>query len=371
MKRFLGNLALSAGALAVAFGLGEVVVRAMFAETNVLFPRYHTGYQYGKYTLRGVRPSSTFRHTSVDGAWTFATNSKGFRNTREFAYRKPEGTLRLLALGDSHTQGYEVRQAFTYAAVAERLLNARGVRAEAINAGVSGYSTAEALAFLENEGARYQPDVVVLGFYANDFEDNLKAGLFALESGGLVEKKHAHLPGVKIQDAIYSLAPVRWLSEHSYFYSLLFNAVWEHFKALAAKAARESAPQTEYAVSKQEGPSPAELELATALVVRMHEFSRANGIRLIVADIPRRADNHGFDTSLPEPMAARLKAAGVELISSAELLAPFHGAAEVHVPHGHQHISEFTHTLIGAEVARRAGTMRAPAPAPGIVPVRH
>lgn len=353
MKKLSVNLLLAVAALGVAFGLGEIVVRALFADTSTLFPRYHTGYKYGDYTLRGIRPNAEFRHTSVDGSWRFVTNSRGFRNTREFAYEKPEGTLRLLALGDSHTQGYEVRQDFTYAAVAERVLNARGVKAEAINAGVSGYSTAEALALLENEGVKYRPDVVLLGFYANDFEDNLKAGLFALEDGKLVAKKHAHLPGVKIQDAIYSLPPVRWLSEHSYFYSLLFNAVWEHFKALAAKAARESVPQTEYAVPKPEGPSQVELELATALVLRMHDFCRRNGIRLIVADIPRRPGAWRIETSLPQPMAAKLKAAGVELISSAELLGPYEGAAELHVPHGHHHISEFTHTLIGTEIARR------------------
>jgi lysophospholipase L1-like esterase len=352
VKRLLGNLALVLGSLAVAFVLGEVVVRALYAEKSVLFPRYHTGYEYGKYTLRGIRPNAEFTHTSVDGQWTFVTNSRGFRNTREFAYDKPRGTFRLLSLGDSHTQGYEVRQALTYTAVAERMLNARGVKAEGINAGVSGYSTAEALAFLESEGVRYRPDVVVLGFYANDFEDNLKAGLFALKDGLLVEKKHAHVPGVKIQDAIYSLPPVRWLSENSYFYSLLFNAVWEHFKALAARAARQEVA-TELAIPKSGERSPAEVELATALVLRMHEVCKANGIRLIVADIPARPGEHRFAPSLPEAMAARLKTAGVELIEAQALFAPFQHAAELHVPNGHQHISEFTHTLIGAEIARR------------------
>ena len=356
--------------LVVLLAAGEMAARLFFRQSTVMFPRYEADYRYGPYTLRGIRPNADFHHASVDGEWRFVTNSRGFRNTRDIPYEKPAATVRILARGDSHTQGYEVRQDRTFAAVSERALAARMIPAEAINAGVSGYSTAEALAFLENEGVKYRPDVVVLGFYANDFEDNLKAGLFALEEGRLVAKKHAHVPGVKIQDAIYSLAPVRWLSEHSYFYSLLFNTVWEHFKALAAKAARASVAQTEYAVARREGPSTTELDLATALVVRMHEFSRANGIRLIVVDIPRRPGAYGYETSVPDAMAGRLKAAGVELISSTELLAPYEGVAELHVAHGHQHISEFTHALIGLEVARRAGTMRAPAPA-GILPAKY
>jgi lysophospholipase L1-like esterase len=369
MKKLLGNLALLLGTLAVTLLAGEAVVRGMFKDDNVLFPRYHTGYAYGKYTLRGVRPNAEFRHTSVDGSWTFVTNSRGFRNAREIPYEKAEGTLRILALGDSHTQGYEVRQDFTYAAVAERTLAARLARAEAINAGVSGWSTAEALAFLENEGAKYKPDVVVLGFYGNDFQDNFKAGLFALRPDGrLEERKHAHVPGVKIQDALFSLAPVRWLSENSYFYSLFFNAVWEHFKALAAKAARQSIA-TEYAVASPAGVTPAELELATALVLRMQDFCKENGMRLIVADIPRRPGPHRFTPSIPEPMAARLKAAGVDLIEAAALLGPYEGAAELHVPNGHQHISEFTHTLLGVEVANRIA--RQIGPGNGAVAAKH
>ncbi len=353
MKKLAGNLALLLGTLAVMLLAGEAVVRVIFKDDNVLFPRYHTDYRYGPYTLRGIRPNADFHHTSVDGTWRFVTNSRGFRNTRDIPYEKPAGTVRILALGDSHTQGYEVRQDRTFAAVSERALAARLIPAEAINAGVSGYSTAEALAFLENEGVKYRPDVVVLGFYANDFEDNLKAGLFALGDGGTLEaRKTEHIPGVKIQNALYSLAPVRWLSENSYFYSLFFNAVWEHFKALAAKAARASIA-TEHAASNRDGVPQAEVALAEALVLRMQAFCAQHGIRLIVADIPRRPDTYRFAASIPEPMAARLKGAGVELIEAGALLGPFEGVAEMHVPHGHQHISEFTHILLGVEVAQR------------------
>ena len=113
---------------------------------------------------------------------------------RDFPYAKPAGTLRVLALGDSHTQGYEVRQDATYARGARALPQRQGKKAEVLNAGVSGFSTAEATAYLEDEGHRYQPGVVVLGFYANDFEDNLKAGLFGLEGGELVERKRDAFP---------------------------------------------------------------------------------------------------------------------------------------------------------------------------------
>ncbi|MGH9895535.1 MAG: GDSL-type esterase/lipase family protein, partial [bacterium] len=211
MRRNLVNLLVVALACALSLALGEVVVRALYKEQTVLFPRYHTDFRYGQYTLRGIRPDSEFWHTSADGSWRFVTNDRGFRDVRRFTYAKPAGTLRVLSLGDSQTQGYEVRQEATFSAVLERYLSGRGLKAEVLNAGVSGFSTAEELAFLENEGYKYEPDVVVLGFYANDFEDNLRAGLFTQERGQLVERKYEHIPGVRIQNVIYGVPGVRWL----------------------------------------------------------------------------------------------------------------------------------------------------------------
>ena len=351
---------LRAATLLVSFALmafvGEIIVRVAFKDLpdrSVLYPRYQTEYHYGRYTLRGIRPHSQFWHTSIDGSWEFVTNNRGFRDTRAFPYAKPAGTLRVLSLGDSHTQGYEVRQEATFSAVLERYLRSRGVRAEVLNAGVSGYSTAEELAFLENEGYRYQPDVVVVAFYANDFEDNLKADLFGLDKGGLVEHKHEHLPGVSIQNVIYSVPGARWLSENSYFYSLLLNSMWEYFKTRLA----HSAHATEYAIATTSA-SSYEVDLALALMERMQRFCREHGMRLIVVDIPSAGKAYRFADSLPSAAQRALQAQQIEYVSSHGLFADYDGAVPLHVPHGQQHISELSHAAIGVELGRRI----APAP---------
>jgi lysophospholipase L1-like esterase len=365
MKKLLANGALLLIALAFSFGVCEVVVRLLYEDATVLFPRYHTDYQYGPYRLRGIRPNARFWHHSPDGSWRFATNGRGFRSEREFAYAKPPGTVRVLSLGDSHTQGYEVRQEATFSAVLERALARRGVGAEVINAGVSGFSNAEELAFLEHEGFKYQPDAVVLGFYANDFSDNLKAALFSLDADGrLVADKFDHLPGVRIQNVIYALPPVRWLSENSYLYSLLFNNVWNYFKdRLARQAARQAdakepsqaaADAFEYAVAHSSNHSAYEVALAAALVERMHALCRERGIPFIVVDIPTRPGRYRFASSVPEPMGKRLEAAGVELMRSDPLFARLAGA-ELHVPRGHSHISELAHAVIAGALAERLG----------------
>jgi GDSL-like lipase/acylhydrolase family protein len=350
MKRLLGNLFVFAVTLALAGLAGEVVVRAAFKKDTVLYPRYHTDYHYGKYTLRGIRPAAHFWHTSVDGTWLFVTNDHGLRDSRNFTYDKPAGTFRVLSLGDSHTQGYEVRQDATFSAVLERYLRGHSVNAQVLNAGVSGYSTAEELAYLVYEGYKYRPDVVVVGFYANDFDDNLKAELFALDDkGALVDKSYSHIPGVKLQNAIYAVPGVRWLSENSYFYSLLFNNVWAYFKAKLTRSAR-----FEYAVADAGTQrSKYEVDLTVALLERMKRFCDEHKMRLIVVDIPARAGDHKFESSVPERMRQALAASGIELVDSRAVLGEFDGAAEFHVPHGHNHISELTHALIGVQLGER------------------
>ena len=150
-------------------------------------------------TIRSANPpNAQFTHTSVDGSWDYVINAQGFRDRVNYSYEKPAGTLRVLALGDSHTMGYEVRQDATFSEVVKRRLAAQWGAVEVLNTGVSGYGTAEELAFLENEGLRYDPDVVVLAFFRNDFEDNLKAGLFRLNGEQLIAVKKEHLPGVRI-----------------------------------------------------------------------------------------------------------------------------------------------------------------------------
>ena len=112
---------------------------------------------------------------------------------------------------------------------------------------MTGCSTAEELVYLENEGINYKPDFVVLSFFANDFQDNIKANLFKLnDNGNLIIQKKEHIPGVKIQNIIYSFPLVKWLGENSYFYSLLFNKTWVFFKTRLSKRAYDRV--IEYAI---------------------------------------------------------------------------------------------------------------------------
>ena len=118
----LANLGLLFVSVLVSLLVVEYAVRAMFGGQIVLFPRNHAEARYGDYVMRRLTPNYSFWHESRDGRWHFKTNGQGFRADHDHAYEKPAGVLRVLVLGDSHTQGFEVHQHEVYATVLEKRL---------------------------------------------------------------------------------------------------------------------------------------------------------------------------------------------------------------------------------------------------------
>lgn len=96
-------------------------------------------------------------------------NSRGIRGP-EIPYEKPRGTFRVVMLGDSFLEGYSVNREDRVAEQLEKDLAAQDPsrKYEVIALGTAGYSTDQELLWLESEGVKYQPDVVVVLFYMND-----------------------------------------------------------------------------------------------------------------------------------------------------------------------------------------------------------
>lgn len=101
-------------------------------------------------------------------------NALGFRDQRDYAVEKAPGTFRILVLGDSVTFGHGALDETTYPYLLEQQLKAwRGdVNWEVWNLGVPGYNTRQELDYLTEVRSRYQPDLVIVGFYSNDFDGN-------------------------------------------------------------------------------------------------------------------------------------------------------------------------------------------------------
>jgi hypothetical protein len=350
LRASAANLAALCISLIVALLIAEAIVRGVYGTRMVLYPRYHTSARFGAFTIRRIRPNMSFTHTSADGTFHFRTNNRGFRNDSDIEYVKEPGEVRVLSLGDSHTQGYEVNQDQTFSAVAERELRAQGIQATVMNAGVSGFSTIEELIFLENEGYKYHPDYVVLGFYANDFLDNVRTQLMAVRADSLVVLHHEYTPGVSVQDRLYPYRVFRFLGEHSYLYALVFNAVWDHFKHRSIAAARRpgggAQPSDESAVAG--GPlAETDYDLMAKVVERMHAFCRSHGTKLIIVDIPQL---HTV-SSIPPVLLPKLRTNSDTLYYVGDMGSEYGKLSTIHVPHGQRHISAETHALLGHKIA--------------------
>ena len=113
-------------------------------------------------------PSTAIRRHTGEFDVTFATNSRGLREDESVGYEKPGGTQRVLVVGDSFTLGYTVDRPETITQLLQDELRAQGRSVQVVNAGTEGYSTDQEVLWLAREGAKYDPDVVILQMYEND-----------------------------------------------------------------------------------------------------------------------------------------------------------------------------------------------------------
>jgi hypothetical protein len=351
-RRRLASFALLAGSILISLSAGEAATRLILGRKTVLYPRNFTAAHYDGVILRRLIPNSSFWHTSVDGSWEFRTNAQGFRDDANYEYQKPAGQRRVLVLGDSQTEGFEVRQTATFAKQLERRLRADGVDAQILNTGISGFGTAEELMFLEHEGMKYRPDAIVVAFFDNDFDDSVNSGLYELKDGRLVVQRTSYTPGVKPIAVINAVPGGFWLSQHSYLFSVLLNTVWEAGKKALRVTARQKLT-TEYAVRVSEV-NDYEGKLAVALLRRMRAVANSADIPLIVVEIPGIAPDTSeaaWQPSVPRDLVPAMTASCDAYIPSGAYLA---GARKgsVQVPHGQRHISEQTHAKI-AEILER------------------
>ncbi|MBF0380121.1 MAG: SGNH/GDSL hydrolase family protein [Magnetococcales bacterium] len=113
----------------------------------------------------------------IEGAGYVEINSDGWRDV-DHSIKPKKGSYRIAVIGDSFTEAVQIDLDDSYWRLLEKLLP-QCVPAiakkdfEIIGFGVSGYSTAQELLVLENRVWKYQPDLIVLGFFTgNDLLEN-------------------------------------------------------------------------------------------------------------------------------------------------------------------------------------------------------
>lgn len=186
VRRSAINGALAVCSFFVALALTELIVRIVAPQPTGLSHQ-------DKFGLALHYPGIT-RYLPQYGH-TVSFNSAGMRD-REHAIAKPAGTYRVLLLGDSFMEAFQVPfQASMPSLLEKSLAQALGKTVEVINAGVSGWGTDDELRYLTAYGLQYQPDLVVIAMTLhNDISDNLRQDWHRLNSDTLIEVPHTATP---------------------------------------------------------------------------------------------------------------------------------------------------------------------------------
>lgn len=222
LRMSLTNFVLLLSTIVLLFLLGELICRIWVP--RVVY-EMHARTMYSDIlkshpVLRRVlKPNHSGRIVTNEVDFRVNTNSKGLRD-REFSYKTEQTIKRILVLGDSFTFGYGIADNETYPKLLENKLNQkfRG-QFEVINAAVTGWGTPQERDYLKIEGVKYNPDLILVGFYINDVKDTFSINSGVEDSISYWERKDA---------ALKSFAKYRpWLRlklffrEWSYFFTVL------------------------------------------------------------------------------------------------------------------------------------------------------
>jgi len=182
------RLALSLAASLLTLLIAELALRAL----NPLGLSYFD--ESKRYQLDKIPdPTLVYRNpVSVERTYFGHTTRFNELGLRGPALHPKSGAFRILALGDSVTQGLAVAEADTWVSQLATLCSRGGGTIETLNAGTGGYNTIQEDRFLAQHMKELDPDLLVLMFVENDVDplegsyDPSERSAFAL--GALAER---------------------------------------------------------------------------------------------------------------------------------------------------------------------------------------
>jgi len=350
-KTTLRNLTFTVVLLTVsvtlAYAFGEIIVRIWMPQP--MLPRYVTNASYG---VRKNMPDVSIWHSSPDYRVNVRTNSRGVRSDRDIPYQKPEGTFRIVGLGDSFTLGYEVEQEDTFLYQLETNLKDRGFeRVEVINLGVSGFGTSEELITLKEEGMKYDPDMVILGYFVNDIQNNIMSDLFAIEDDSLRQISESYLPAVGVRNLLFSIPLYRYMADNSQLLNLFRNFISYQIQQAVFRENRGGPDETP---SEEEFEQIVQYEsaLTARLLDQIYLECRDQNIPFVLLNIPTTEfEKKSVYSNIPiDEMKFSDRIVYVDAI---EIVKPYVGERPVQWEKWHGHWLPWVHHLVGEVLADR------------------
>jgi len=324
--------------------LAELILRVL--KPVPMLPRHVCATPYG---IRGNEPNKKYWHRTLDCKVQFQTNSKGIRSNREIPYEKPHGVKRIVLLGDSFGMGYEVQLDEMFSArMVYYLDTVYGIKAEVVNLSTSGHGNAEELIVLENEGFKYQPDLVLLSWHFTDYQDNIRSNLYRLTSDGELERNaETYLPGIKVNQMLCRFPGYEFIADNSQLYNFARDFIALRVKSLLVIL--RSIKSVGHQASKPEViHNDTSTDLTVALLRAIQYRSEKQGVEFMVLDVPKQLKRHEFMSKFPFSL--------LEDERHMHVVSPISAFEEIkdgqlYWEHGHGHFSPLGCDLVGKTLA--------------------
>jgi len=153
---------------------GKFIVVEPMEKTQFVFKNESEGpYAYfyePDVNMNEVVTFPTYKRTVIE-----TTNEDSLYERYNYTVKKPEGTYRIITLGDSFTQGVFVNISDNYPEILEDMFKNYSKECESynkfevINLGVSGYDIAYSVERFKTRGLKYSPDLMLWNIKGDDF----------------------------------------------------------------------------------------------------------------------------------------------------------------------------------------------------------
>ncbi len=279
-------------------------------------------------------------------------NADGLRD-RKYKREKAAQIYRLLVFGDSFAEGWGVQLEESVSKQLEKMGQGTGGKAgfEVINFGVAGYGTDQEMLLFQKLGQFYQPDRVLVFFYANDLLNNALPRGIGAERGNkpffkIGRDQRLRLHGVPVKKAVFWDEKVRasrpWPARLRYYLGQHWHLFALIDKALAPAVSKDRQQRYYEALYGTKGDSRLEgmWELTGRLLQAFHFSIRQAGAEMLLVYVPAivqaeegnwryKRDLHGligeFDLQKPNRKIAELaKRYGIPVL---DLYEPFKQAS--------------------------------------------
>ena len=282
IKKILMGLVMAGLTFISLFILSEIVIRALGTESdNLIMQDPVLGWVHV--------PNKNGYSRNKEFSVKVRINKDGFIG-RDYVYQKPENTVRILTIGDSLTEAFQVSEEESYPQLLEDGLkgNFRDTNFEVLNMGIAGYGTQREYYVLKDRGLKFNPDIVILGFFTgNDFSDNMSENIDS--------------------DAYFS--KYRELKNQIKLFARNHFSIWRFIlrkksknKVLAYLLNKKNTDVIKKTDIEKDGlvDIKEQLDRTVALVKDVKELTDGNNVALVVAILPSAGQVYGDDKNSDE-----------------------------------------------------------------------